>query len=214
MNQAIYDGFKAKLQEMFMTDRADLDFGIYRVMNLKRQEIQKFLDKQLLKDVEETLKENLPSGTSMSIDDMENNIFSHLTTFFSRYYDEGDFISARRYGKDDAYMIPYKGEEVKLHWANADQYYIKTAKDFRDYQFLLTDKKVIHFVLKDAQIDRNNNIPDKNSARRFRLWTEGDCVEQISETETNIYFTYELEPKTNKQKGINAKSLEVIKPQL
>ena len=214
MNQAIYDGFKTKLQEMFMTDRADLDFGIYRVMNLKRQEIQKFLDKQLLKDVERTLHENMPSGNSMSIDDMENNIFSHLTTFFSRYYDEGDFISARRYGKDDAYMIPYKGEEVKLHWANADQYYIKTAKDFRDYQFLLTDNRVIHFVLKDAQIDRNNNIPDKNSARRFRLWTEGDSVEQISETETIIYFTYELESSKETQKIINTKTLEEVKPLL
>lgn len=214
MNQAIYDGFKTKLQEMFMTDRADLDFGIYRVMNLKRKEIQNFLEKRLLKDVEKTLNDNIPSGSNMSVDDMENIIFSHLTTFFSRYYDEGDFISARRYGKDDAYVIPYKGEEVKLHWANADQYYIKTTEDFRDYQFLLADEKVIHFVLKDAQVDRNNNIPDKNSARRFRLWTEGDSVEPISETETNIYFTYELESSKNKQNSINEQSLEVLKSQL
>ena len=216
MNQSIYDGFKTKLQEMFMTDRADLDFGIYRVMNLKRKEIQSFLEKRLLKDVEKTLNDNIPSGSNMSVDDMENIIFSHLTTFFSRYYDEGDFISARRYGKDDAYMIPYKGEEVKLHWANADQYYIKTTEDFRDYQFLLTGEKVIHFVLKDAKIDLNNNIPDKNSVRRFRLWTEGDCVEVISDLETNIYFTYELEPKTkqNTQQIINEKTLEEVRPLL
>lgn len=46
----------------------------------------------------------------------ENAVFSHLLTFFSRYYQDGDFISQRRY-KGDTYAIPYAGEEVMLHWA-------------------------------------------------------------------------------------------------
>ena len=50
----------------------------------------------------------------------ENAVFTHLLTFFSRYYDSGDFISRRRY-KGDTYAIPYAGEEVVLHWANKDQ---------------------------------------------------------------------------------------------
>ena len=49
---------------------------------------------------------------------LENEVFSHLYNFFRRYYDEGDFISLRRY-KEGVYAIPYEGEEVKLHWANA-----------------------------------------------------------------------------------------------
>jgi adenine-specific DNA-methyltransferase len=65
---------------------------------------------------------------------VEADIYSHLTEFFSRYYDEGDFISQRRY-KDGVYAIPYEGEDVKLHWANADQYYIKTSEYFKDYTF-------------------------------------------------------------------------------
>src|SRR5690606_11110415 len=58
-----------------------------------------------------------------------NEVFSHLTNFFRRYYHQGDFISQRRY-KKDVYAIPYEGEEVKLHWANHDQYYIKTGENF------------------------------------------------------------------------------------
>ncbi len=44
----------------------------------------------------------------------------------------------RRY-KKDVYAIPYEGEEVKLHWANADQYYIKTSEYFKKYNFKLSN---------------------------------------------------------------------------
>ena len=35
--------FKKLLSELFMLDRADLDFGIYRIMNSKREEITRSL---------------------------------------------------------------------------------------------------------------------------------------------------------------------------
>ena len=59
----------------------------------------------------------------------ENAVFSHLLAFFSRYYEQGDFISQRRY-KGDTYAIPYAGEEVMLHWANKDQYDTKSGENF------------------------------------------------------------------------------------
>ncbi|MBT1570023.1 hypothetical protein KK471_30930, partial [Klebsiella pneumoniae] len=71
---------------------------------------------------------------------MENDVFSHLYNFFRRYYNEGDFISLRRY-KEGVYAIPYEGEEVKLYWANHDQYYVKTSEAFRNYVFRLDDGK-------------------------------------------------------------------------
>ena len=57
-------------------------------------------------------------------------------SFFRRYYSEGDFLAKRVY-KPGVYAIPYEGEEVKLHWANRDQYYIKTSEYLRDYAFRL-----------------------------------------------------------------------------
>lgn len=40
------------LQELFQLDQADLDFGIYRITNQKRDEVVRFLDKDLLPQVQ------------------------------------------------------------------------------------------------------------------------------------------------------------------
>lgn len=251
-----YEKFIAKLQEIFMMDHAELDFGIYRIMNQKRDEINHFLQVDLLPQVKTALQgdvgnaqqvkkrmeeieqmfagmdiEALPDSNHNvaeykklkaqlaqggGADDMESKVFSHLVTFFSRYYDGGDFISKRRY-KDNTYAIPYNGEEVKLHWANSDQYYIKTSEYFRDYTFVLpTSRKKVRFVLKDATTEQNNNKAQNNMERRFALYqpeSEGEQVVELTEEgELNIYFTYELMPKATKQDALKADAFEAIKP--
>lgn len=254
MAQNYYESFKKKLEEIFMMDHAELDFGIYRIMNQKRNDIQRFLDLELLPQVKQVLEGNnrgeadkakkrmaeiaasvggnievLPKGTPMrdeydkleaqlaqsaDTESMQAEVFSHLVTFFSRYYDGGDFLSKRRY-KDNTYAIPYNGEEVKLHWANSDQYYIKTSEYFRDYTFVLpTSRKKVHFVLKDASTEQNNNRASNNMERRFALFVpENDepIVETTAEGELNIYFTYELMPKATKQDGLKEAAFEAIK---
>jgi adenine-specific DNA-methyltransferase len=45
------------LQALFRFDSADLDFGIYRIMNQRRDEIARFLDEQLLLQVKESFVE-------------------------------------------------------------------------------------------------------------------------------------------------------------
>ena len=254
MAQNYYVSFKKKLEEIFMMDHAELDFGIYRIMNQKRNDIQRFLDLELLPQVKQVLEGNnggeadkakkrmaeiaasvggnvevLPKGTPMrdeydkleaqlaqsaDTESMQAEVFSHLVTFFSRYYDGGDFLSKRRY-KDNTYAIPYNGEEVKLHWANSDQYYIKTSEYFRDYTFVLpTSRKKVHFMLKDASTEQNNNRAANNMERRFALFVpENDepIVETTAEGELNIYFTYELMPKATKQDGLKEAAFEAIK---
>ena len=44
-----------KLTEMFQFDQADLDFGIYRIMNYKRDEIRRFLENDLMSQISEKL---------------------------------------------------------------------------------------------------------------------------------------------------------------
>ncbi len=253
MAQNYYESFKKKLEEIFMMDHAELDFGIYRIMNQKRTDIQRFLESELLPQVKQVLEGNnadadktkkrmaeiaasvggnvevLPKGTpirdeydkleaqlaqSADTESMQAEVFSHLVTFFSRYYDGGDFLSKRRY-KDNTYAIPYNGEEVKLHWANSDQYYIKTSEYFRNYTFVLpTSRKKVHFVLKDASTEQNNNRASNNMERRFALFVpENDepIVETTAEGELNIYFTYELMPKATKQDGLKEAAFEAIK---
>ena len=201
-----YESFIKKLQEIFMMDHAELDFGIYRIMNQKRADINHFLKFELLPQVKTALAD-APDGS-------ENEVFSHLVTFFSRYYDNGDFISKRRY-KDNTYAIPYNGEEVKLHWANADQYYIKSSEYFRDYSFVLpTSRRKVHFVLKDASTEQNNNKTANNMERRFALYkpeTEGESFYEVNDDELCIFFTYELMPKGTKQNDLMAEALDSVK---
>ncbi len=40
-----------KLAEMFQFDQTDLDFGIYRIMNYKRDEIKHFLENDLMSQI-------------------------------------------------------------------------------------------------------------------------------------------------------------------
>ncbi|MBS3950729.1 MAG: site-specific DNA-methyltransferase [Peptococcaceae bacterium] len=206
-----------KLAELFQLDQADLDFGIYRIMNYKRETIKKFLDEELMSQVAQQLQVLHSSGSSKAlaeieaeikaagkltvsdavksvmvaelearkksigavsdIRDVEADIYSHLTDFFSRYYDEGDFISQRRY-KDGVYAIPYEGEEVKLHWANADQYYIKTSEYFKEYRFDTGYGKVL-FKIVEAETERDNNKAQKK--RFFQLFNEHPFAQENNE---------------------------------
>src|SRR5450756_306325 len=44
------------LNELFRFDRSDLDFGIYRIMNLKRDQVQHFIDVDLLPQIRQVLE--------------------------------------------------------------------------------------------------------------------------------------------------------------
>jgi adenine-specific DNA-methyltransferase len=47
---------KRLLAEVFQLDHAELDFGIYRIMNTKREEIVRFLDQDLLPQVRDAFQ--------------------------------------------------------------------------------------------------------------------------------------------------------------
>ena len=192
--------FIAKLHELFQINNG-LDFGIYRIINEKKSDIETYINNTLpnkinkfladlqtvsvdntakINELETKIKtlEELGGGNADAVNKIadikkeiaqlqqaslsgntEEEIYDKLLTFFSRYYDEGDFISQRRY-KDGVYAVPYSGEEVKLHWANHDQYYIKTSENFKDYTFNIEDNFNVTFILTDAEIERDNNKSD------------------------------------------------------
>ena len=112
---------------------------------------------QKVKDLRDRLKTD-----AVDVGALESEVYDHLFSFFRRYYSEGDFLAKRVY-KPGVYAIPYEGEEVTLHWANKDQYYIKTSEYLRDYAFRLRpddDKKPlrVHFRLVDATEDEHGNV--------------------------------------------------------
>jgi len=202
-----------KLSELFELDKADLDFGIHRIIKTKHEQISQYLNQRLPQKVKKVLGELARAETEDALSDLrrqvvgafgeaafsadgnlvdtyastplgkqytealeasrdarsaeqsEAEVYSHLYEFFSRYYEDGDFISRRRRsaGKE-TYAIPYDGEEVVLHWANKDQYYIKSSEDLKDYAFLVEGRRV-QFKLSRMDAVQNNN----KASRIFQL---------------------------------------------
>jgi len=255
-----YDSLVKKLKEIFQIDQADLDFGIYRILRSRSDEIVRYLEIDLKAKVEESLSqaelgdaseikasldEAVKGALSLGADpdsmpkiqalkkqvadtqkgrvSYSNEVFAHLETFFGRYFDKGDFISRRRY-KGDTYAIPYDGEEVVLHWANKDQYYTKSAEQFTNYAFSLSDGRRVHIKLVSAETSKDNR-KDADKERRFVLATDHvdvDIDEEGEEIPTSIpvliekdgelviHFRYEVQPKGTKQADLNEQASAFI----
>ena len=234
------DRLKVLLRDMFQLDRGDLDFGLYRIMNLKAAEIGAFLDDDLLPQVTATLRridddervaleaeleavrkrtrdsshgsDTNPSPEIAALTDRlaemkkdaaaEADVYNHLANFFARYYTEGDFISQRRYssGSRSAYLIPYDGEEVKLHWANADQYYVKTTENYAAYAFTVctgNEARRVRFEIAAADNEKDN-VKEANGRQRRFILTRGKVAVAVEDGELVVRF--EHRPLTEREK--------------
>lgn len=231
--------FQQLLRELFQFDCAELDFGIYRILNYKRKQVEDFIDRRLPKIVDEAFAryaaadhitaqreleerkheiiksfgdqafdargqlvmafEDTPLGqqylearsnaqTTQVADDLKQRVYNDLLTFFSRYYDDGDFVTKRRYGRAESYVIPYNGEEVLLHWANKDQYYVKTGERFSRYQFRLDDTTVA-FELREAATEQNNN---KSAKRHFVFAGKNGATWDEHQRRMTLFFEYRV----------------------
>ncbi len=263
--------FQDLLKKLFQFEASDLDFGIYRILNYKRDRIEKFIQKDLVNKTEEAfakhkderlininqrfesakekiiqslgkeaftaigeLKEefkNTPLGRDFltinaqkeeaeKIDEIKLQVFNDLYNFFSRFYEEGDFVPQYRYSiKSHKYAIPYNGEEVKLYWANSAQYYTKTGLLFRDYTFKTTEGKNVIFRVTEAEEELGSN---KATKERFFVLDDEMPVELQDKTVIICFQYRELTDKevkhydveggsnTGKQEKINQKSYEEI----
>ena len=234
-----YEKLKALLTELFQLDQPDLDFGLYRVMHAKSDEVTQFLDNDLLPQVRNSFAEYRATGklaleqelsdliatikvAGMNPDDspkvrelrstitreamdvgvLESEVYDYLFDFFRRYYSDGDFLAKRVY-KPGVYAIPYEGQEVTLHWANKDQFYIKTSEYLRDYAFRLrpqdtTKPMRVHFRLTDAAEGEHSNVRTGAAKNRvFILAASNDSSHDFIAKEDGqegeelvIYFEY------------------------
>jgi adenine-specific DNA-methyltransferase len=279
--------FQELLKKIFQFESSDLDFGIYRILNYKRKQIERFINEDLKEKVEsaftkhkderlknidkrfEDVKEKIiqtlgdkvftPTGdlkeeyknTNIgkefitlkaqkeemeAIDEIKDNVFNDLYNFFSRYYEEGDFVPQYRYSiKGHKYAIPYNGEEVKLYWANADQYYIKTGLLFRDYTFKVGHYKIVFRTVSAKEelgsnkatkqrffiLDYENPIEEKDSEIivrfQYRELFEGEDIIKMYKQKFNDKDKNEEDEENTKNKGkkIKQENLnEIIREQI
>ncbi|ABI56888.1 site-specific DNA-methyltransferase [Alkalilimnicola ehrlichii MLHE-1] len=242
-----FDKLIRLLKELFQLDQPDLDFGLYRIMHARADEISQFLDRDLLPQVkdafshyktadkaglEKELQQAIEQANGLGVDPettakvkelrqkiaeqgvdvtgLEQEVYDHLYKFFRRHYHEGDFLAKRVY-KPGVYAIPYEGEEVKLHWANKDQYYIKTSEYLRDYAFILKpgadDPMRVHFRLVDAAEGEHGNVKEAEGKNRvFILAGEDFIAEENGEAGRELIIRFEYRPATMEDWSEDAKA--------
>ena len=231
------------LQQLFRADNADLDFGIYRIINYRRDQIQAFIDEELparihkildtnneaeserqemgvlAQQISQTLGDNVLDADGNLVNEIyretplvqqyletrerlgapqsryqrADTIFNHLYTFFSRYYEDGDFIPRRRYSQTERYAIPYNGEEVYLHWANRDQYYVKSGEHFSAYRFK-SQGITVTFDLRNVDVEKDN----VQGAKRFFIPLPAETTYSPETAELSISLEYR--PLTDEEK--------------
>ena len=266
-----------KLKELFQLNQPDLDFGFYRIMHAKSEQVINFIEHDLLQVIKDTfgkvdeqhkqqlkdeIEKEIQQAKAYGVSDPENSpkvieakakyeairdgatseaeIYDHLYRFFERYYDDGDFISRRYYtretpGKAAPFAIPYNGEEVKLYWANADQYYIKTTEYFTNFtvnlteairnlrenqkskseQLDLVDDPIpeglkLHFKIVDATEGEHANVKASDATKRYFILHKDNPVELDENNELIINFEYRPDQAGAKQDALNKDAIECI----
>lgn len=243
--------FKLLINELFQFDSSELDFGIYRILKYKREQVEKFINQDLPtivekefekhkeENVEQIQKEfgniknelinslgknaltstgevklefkNTPIAKKYleakarleeynKIQEIESQVYNDLYNFFSRYYKDGDFLPKHRFSiKNYRYAIPYNGEEVKLYWANYDQYYIKTGLLFRDYTFkCVNNAYTIIFRTVSAKEEINSNKATKS---KYFILTDENPIEFGKNSKT-LVIRFEYRELTPEEKNL------------
>ncbi|WP_282039900.1 site-specific DNA-methyltransferase [Halomonas alimentaria] len=265
MNVATVDGHKERfiklLHELFQLDKPELDFGLYRIMHAKSDQLSRFIREDLAQAIEEAFAEQGEQQLAAMRQEIEEkrrqaeelgapdpdsapavkqaraaydvakreqkasvDIYDHLYRFFSRYYDKGDFMSRRHHvAENDSraapYAVPYDGREVYLHWANKDQYYVKSSETLANFTFNLNEalKKLqgsaaqaglgfdsvdaalkVHCRVVDATEGEHNDV--KESTERFFIihHDEPVCLEGA---DLVLQFEYRPDPEKTGQSG-------------
>lgn len=247
------------LHELFQLDKPELDFGLYRIMHAKSDQLSRFISEDLSKAIEaafaeqgeqqlavmrQNIEEKRKQAEELGAPDPDtvpavkqaqaayelakregsasSDIFDHLYRFFSRYYDKGDFMSRRRHvAENDSraapYAVPYDGREVYLHWANKDQYYVKSSETLANFTFNLNEalKKLhgnaaqaglgfdtvdqalkVHCRVVDATEGEHNDV--KESTERFFIIHDAEPV-RLEGADLVLQFEYRPDPDKNGQ---------------
>ncbi len=265
MNVATVDGHKERfiklLHELFQLDKPELDFGLYRIMHAKSDQLSRFIREDLAQAIEEAFAEQGEQQLAAMRQEIEEkrrqaeelgapdpdsapavkqaraaydvakreqnasaDIYDHLYRFFSRYYDKGDFMSRRHHvAENDSraapYAVPYDGREVYLHWANKDQYYVKSSETLANFTFNLNEalKKLqgsaaqaglgfdsvdaalkVHCRVVDATEGEHNDV--KESTERFFIIHHDEPV-RLEGADLVLQFEYRPDPEKTGQSG-------------
>tara|TARA_R110001592_G_scaffold43005_1_gene139492 strand:+ start:10123 stop:13311 length:3189 start_codon:yes stop_codon:yes gene_type:complete len=211
IDQLLVDKVKAELQTLSADEAKQIQEQIAEFEKddiikgwLEADESEKKTLEKFGKDKINQYQELKAKATESTVSvETENQIYNHLTLFFSRYYDKGDFISKRRFGKNEKYVVPYNGEETHFHWANQDQYYIKSSETFNHYAFKVQtadSNLVVNFKLHNAQLEQGNVKAEETNF--FMLSDKSPEIKEKDDSDLQFVLA-------NKQPDVNEKEITI-----
>ncbi|MHA1521264.1 MAG: DNA methyltransferase [Promethearchaeota archaeon] len=166
------------LRNLFNYDPLNLDFGIDRILNFKRAEINQFVDNEISQILTESAKSFQLSKGEPSPD---GRICDWLIDFFS-CYSKGKFIS--NYGISRAHISSsfMKSEGVILSWSTHDQYYVKTAKKSKISTDYFIHRNLRDFLIKELEYYITKNIIHSDKLLELTNEKEFTITEQYLKT--------------------------------
>ena len=96
-------------------------------------------------------------------------VLNRLYQFFSRHYQDGDFIVERRYGKGGARYVKSTGEDTEFHWATEDMYYIKSGDIFTDFPVRLANGQKFLFTVDPESLQATRSALKPNDKAHYEL---------------------------------------------
>jgi adenine-specific DNA-methyltransferase len=150
-------------QDILKLDLADLDFGIYRILNYRRAHVLTYLEDTLPSRINAWTHALAQASGGELASTEADNCYYHLHTFFARYWDDGDFIPRARRGGSAAYAVPYNGQDTHFHWATKGSHYVKSGELFARFAYK-DGAQDIRFTLAQAELEKDNA---KGSAKHF-----------------------------------------------
>lgn len=107
-----YEKLITLLKKILLLNPADLDFDLYRVMNFRKKEIDKFLCDELHQQIQAEVEQC-------------GEVYSCLIDFFSRFYCNGNFHPLSHVPGSDQYYVKTIEKQLKGHASrNAFDYFI------------------------------------------------------------------------------------------
>lgn len=208
--QIIEDAFGDAGEEKIEEARLEYEKAIEQAKSYGAPDPEATEPVQKAKEIYDVIKD---SGTS------EGEIYEHLYRFFERYYDNADFMSRRYFARETgskaaSYAVPYDGREVYLHWANRDQYYIKTSEYLTNVTFDIAKNDTAKDLTKEERVlfnmpeslklhcriieategEHNNNKTTDKTERFFLIYADKPAVMEGGE----LVLQFEYRPDNEK----------------
>lgn len=177
MRNEIHGKFILKLTKLFQCGNQSKKFGIFKLLDFKKEQIQNLINKFSSLD--------LPK-------EIATEIYNQVMEFFSQYYNKGVLNSRIRYGQ--GVTSSFNNDEIDINWLNKDQYYVKSREYLTEKGKMVSVDYFIHknlesFLKSELNIFIKNKILTTETLQSFKL---EDLQEKFKKIEVFKGITLEL----------------------